>query len=915
MANDSDYTKYRCTVTYKTVDEDGESFSQDRSFYFTVVKPFSFELENLTPSTLYKKVGTSADYGVRIVTDDKDIAEKATYQWYRYDKHAGEDIAIENATGTTYHVDALAAADFGRLTCMATYTDAAGKEITESYAFRTYLYSEVTLKKSSERMKVTPGENVTLKPEINNPAGEELTYQWYRNPNDEDEWDDGYYDGILYGSTGDSLVLNNIGTGEITNYFCEISCGGIVVRTYSITLTDRDIQEEDTLTVKRAEGYQSNVKAVLGSSAEFAVQAESSKGLELKYQWFKGYYDDYDDDDNSAIGGATGSSYKIDKVNPQHYGNYICKVMDSEGNSETISFYLEKSGDLHVVNDAYDIDDAIGYEATLGKSMTLTTKATCAEGYTPYYQWYYEGKKLYGETNATLTLENITEKMLGYYSCRIYTSADEDDYIDQNFYVYVDTGLTVIPGSRNIIASGNTAKMFVKATAKEAITYQWSKFKTVKKGDADYDPSLDEDGEGAYEAYVDIKNATSNTYSISNIKTEDYGDYRCVVATKGEKRAYYFELSPHYDLTASKRFANQGDDLTLSVATENVASNADYAYTWYAEQPSTGTYLKVDCTTDKYQVKAPKILSSDISYGYCSVGYKCVIKDKKATSEDKEVVANLTASVRVLPTVTYETAKLPETNHPFDTAYDIKGYQVKNAKALNVTFDAKTALDDDETLYVIDSSGNYVDYDNRDFNGNAKTITVSGDRAIFLINGNDKTKSYGYKVASIKDANANPPVNVNPSVPKGPSKKKVPAKGKKYTTGNVTYKVTKSAAKNGTVTVSGVKTKKLKSATIKDTVKIDGYTFKVTAIAAKAFKGCSKLKSVTIGKNVKTIGANAFAGDKKLKTIKIKGSALKSVGKKAFSKVPKSAKATVPKKKKKAYKKLLKKGKFTGKVK
>lgn len=913
VANDSDYTNYRCTVTYKTTSEDGEIISTDRSFYFTLEKPFRFELENLTPQTLYKKVGSPADYGVRIVTNDKEIAEKATYQWYRYDKNIGEDVAIENATAATYHVDALAADDFGRLICKATYRDAAGEEITEMNYFRTYLYSEVKLKNSSERKKVTPGENVTLKPEIDNPAGEELTYQWYRNADDEDEWSDEYYDGILYGSTGDTLALNNIGTGEITNYFCEISCGGIVVATYRVNLTDQEIQDEDALTITYAEGYQHDVKAVLGSSAEFAVQAESSKGLDLKYQWFYGYYDDIYDLDNNAIGGATGASYKIDKVNPSHYGKYTCKVMDAEGNSKTISFYLRKSGGLHVANDAYDLEDTIGYEATLGKPVTLTATATCAEGYTPYYQWYFDGKKLYGETNSALTLENITEKMLGYYQCEIYTTADEEDITSRNFYVYVDTGLTVIPGSHRIVASGNTAKMFVKATAKETITYQWSKFKTVKKGDADYDPSLDKWDEGEYEIYADIKGATSATYSISNIKTEDYGEYRCVVATKGEKKAYYFDLSPRYDLTASRYFANQGDDLALGVATENVASDADYAYTWYVQQPATDTFLKADCTTAKYQAKAPKVLSSDIRDGYCSVGYKCVIKNKKATSKDEETVATLTEYVNILPAVTYETAKLPETNHPFDTEYDIKGYQVKDAKELTVTFDAKTSLDDGETLYVIDSSGNYVDFDTQDFNGKPKTISVSGDRAIFLINGNDKANSYGYKVTSIRNANSDGKPAVYPSIPK--STKKVPAKGKKYTTGNVTYKITKSAAKNGTATVSGVKTKKLKSATIKDTVKISGYTFKVTAISAKAFKGCSKLKSVTIGKNVKTIGANAFAGDKKLKKIKIKGTALKSVGKKAFIKVPKSAKATVPKKKKKAYKKLLKKGKFTGKVK
>lgn len=120
-------------------------------------------------------------------------------------------------------------------------------------------------------------------------------------------------------------------------------------------------------------------------------------------------------------------------------------------------------------------------------------------------------------------------------------------------------------------------------------------------------------------------------------------------------------------------------------------------------------------------------------------------------------------------------------------------------------------------------------------------------------------------------------------------KKKAPAKGKTTTVNGVKYKVTKSATKNGTVSVSGIKNKKAKSATIPAAVKVSGYTFKVTSIASKAFSGC-----------------------KKLSKINIKSASIKSVGKKAFYKVSKSARATVPSSKKTAYNKLFKKGGFSG---
>lgn len=81
---------------------------------------------------------------------------------------------------------------------------------------------------------------------------------------------------------------------------------------------------------------------------------------------------------------------------------------------------------------------------------------------------------------------------------------------------------------------------------------------------------------------------------------------------------------------------------------------------------------------------------------------------------------------------------------------------------------------------------------------------------------------------------------------------------------------------------------------------------KVTEIGSYAFKNCKKLSSVTIGKNVKKIGKEAFRGCSKLKKITIKSSKLKSVGKNAIKGIDKKATIKVPKKKLSKYKKLFK---------
>ncbi len=131
---------------------------------------------------------------------------------------------------------------------------------------------------------------------------------------------------------------------------------------------------------------------------------------------------------------------------------------------------------------------------------------------------------------------------------------------------------------------------------------------------------------------------------------------------------------------------------------------------------------------------------------------------------------------------------------------------------------------------------------------------------------------------------------------------------KTFTFKNVKYKITKCTASVKQVTVTGL-SKKLTSLNIPATVKYNGMTFKVTSINKKALRKQTKLKSVTIGKNVKSIGANAFDGDKKLAKIKFSGTAIKSIGKNAFKGIKKNATFTVKKAKKAYYNKLLKKAK------
>ena len=142
-----------------------------------------------------------------------------------------------------------------------------------------------------------------------------------------------------------------------------------------------------------------------------------------------------------------------------------------------------------------------------------------------------------------------------------------------------------------------------------------------------------------------------------------------------------------------------------------------------------------------------------------------------------------------------------------------------------------------------------------------------------------------------------------------PSKTEYLKKGTKFTgADNNQYKVT--CADGKTFTVVYLKPKKGVKGTVNipDSITVNHVTYKVTEIAANAFKKNKKIRKVVIPSSIEKIGKQAFYGCKNLKNITFKTTKLtkKRVGSKAFSGIHAKAAIKVPKKKLSAYRKMLK---------
>lgn len=355
--------------------------------------------------------------------------------------------------------------------------------------------------------------------------------------------------------------------------------------------------------------------------------------------------------------------------------------------------------------------------------------------------------------------------------------------------------------------------------------------------------------------------------------------------------------------------------------------------------------------------------------------------------DGSEVSSNCKVIVKNTAYVVTDISKLESTHNYENNCSDFWVYTKTGASALNITFNSKTALEEDfDYLYVFDKENKQVGkYTGTQLAG--KTITVSGDTVKIQLVSDDAGNAWGFKVDVItekveeeckhtdttkrKVRNAKAATCTldgysgdiyctncgnlieagsvtkavghqwdngvitkaatatqtgiktytctvckitrtevvkalgNNTKPIGNSNKPKLKTGEKITdksTGAV-YKVT------GKNTVEYVKaTSKKTSRTIPATVKLKGIKCQVTSIAAKAFKGDTKIKTVVIPATVRKIGKEAFAKCKNLKKITIKTAYLssKKVGANAFKGIHAKATIKVPKKQKKAYQKLLK---------
>src|SRR5438552_1371994 len=184
---------------------------------------------------------------------------------------------------------------------------------------------------------------------------------------------------MLPGKTGSSLTLNNLSATDAGTYNVIVSgvCGNPVTNSAGLTVNQNVAVSSAPVSVTNCPG----------TSASFSV---SATGTGLGYQWYKG---------GNALAGQITSSLALNNLSASDVGTYSVVVNGVCCNPVTNSASLTVNQSVSVSSSPVSLIRCPGTSASFSVSATGTGLS---------YQWYKFGTALPGQTNSSLTLNNVS---------------------------------------------------------------------------------------------------------------------------------------------------------------------------------------------------------------------------------------------------------------------------------------------------------------------------------------------------------------------------------------------------------------------------------------------------------------------------------------------------------------------------
>ncbi len=397
-----------------------------------------------------------------------------SYQWYK-----GDD-AIFGATSSSFTISNATLSDAGSYTVVV--TDKNGSVTSES-AEVTVTATAIPLEITTQPVgvRITEGGRATLS--VSASGSGTLSYQWYKG------------DTAISGATSSSFTISNAALSDAGSYTVVVTDenGSITSAPAVVTVTTVAIPLEIITQPVGADITE-------GENATLSVSASGSGTL--SYQWYKG---------DTAISGATSSSFAISNAALSDAGSYTVVVTDENGSITSAPAVVT------VTTVAIPLEittQPVGADITEGENATLSVSASGSGALS--YQWFKGGTALSGATASALTIINAALSDAGEYYVVV---TDKNGSITSNTaevkVVAIPLQITTQPVGADI-TEGDSATLEVIASGSGALSYQW-----YKDGKA----IISAEGRA-------ISSAASSSLTISNATLEDAGSYTVVVTDK-----------------------------------------------------------------------------------------------------------------------------------------------------------------------------------------------------------------------------------------------------------------------------------------------------------------------------------------------------------------------------------------------
>ena len=299
-----------------------------------------------------------------------------------------------------------------------------------------------------------------------------------------------------------------------------------------------------------------------GQNATFTVTASGT--ATLSYQWrFLGV----------NIAGATNSIYVRSGVQPNDAGAYSVVVKNSAGSAV--------SGDaiLTVRTPPTILSDPVDQTVNPGVPVSFTVSASGAGSLS--YQWNFNGNVIAGATNTIYSIASPQQSNAGSYSVIVSNLAGAVQSDAATLTVNIPPSISNQPDDQSV-ETGDTVVFAVSADGTGPLFYQW------------------------FFNNSPIADATDNSYTRSNLTTNDAGAYKVTVSnvvTAVTSLAAVLTVAPPTQLGSPVVLSNKTIQLLLTTkagTTNIVESSADFA-TWlpiYTNVITNGTGQFIDTNTN-----------------------------------------------------------------------------------------------------------------------------------------------------------------------------------------------------------------------------------------------------------------------------------------------------------------------------